>query len=176
MSAFSVESVISPVVHSPALKRGLLPRLWPFGRPRIVHRTFGVLRPYRNDQFWRGKVHFAPAGHRVGLSIHAGKAGPTDVQERVYHQIEKQYAAMLPRLLKALLPEYRKVREAQPAAGWPEAAQPDDLLKILSFGCIWLEQGARHPFVLSYQSDRDKNHEFHVFFRDGKLVNVAFEG
>lgn len=149
--------------------------MWPFRGPRIHHRTFGTLRPYRNGQFWRGKVHFGPAGHRVGLSIHAGKTGPTDAQERVYQQIETHYTALLSHILRAILPEYRKVRLAQPAAGWPEAAEPGDLLKVLSFGCIWLEQGAGHPFVLSYQSDRDKSHEFHVFFREGKVVNVAFE-
>ncbi|MDB5355253.1 MAG: hypothetical protein JWN24_1706 [Phycisphaerales bacterium] len=174
MTAFSFDGIVAPAAASPA-KRRLFSRLWPFRGSRIHHRTFGTLRPYRNGQFWRGKVQFAPAGHRVGVCIHAGHAGPTDAQERVYQQIEKHYAALLPHILAAMLPEYHKVRRAQPAARWPEAAEPGDLLKVLSFGCIWLEQGAGHPFVLSYQSDRDKNHEFHVFFREGRVVNVAFE-
>jgi hypothetical protein len=162
-------------INSMPTKRSLLSRIWPFLSKRIHHRTFGALKPYRNGNYLRTKADFEPVKKRVWLVIRADKAGPTHTQEKVYRQIEKHYAAMLPRVLKALFAEYQRVRHAQRHVPWPEVTKPTELMRIIPLDAIWLEEGQGHPFVFSYQSELDKDHEFHVFFRDGKLQNVAFE-
>jgi len=160
--------------HMPT-KPSLLSRIWPFLSKRVHHRTFGALKPCRNGNYLRTKADFEPTGDRVWLLIRADKSGPTHIQEKIYLQIEKHYRAMLPRVLKSLLAEYQKVRRVQPAIPWPEVTKPAELLKIIPLDAIWLEQGPGHPFVFSFQSELDKDHEFHVFFRDGKLESIAFE-
>ncbi len=153
----------------------MLSRLWPFSSRRAAHRTFGSLRPWRNGNYLRGRIDFAPLVNPIWLVIRADEAGPTHVQEKLYLQIQKHYLALLPRILKGLFAEYQRVRRAQMSVPWPEVSKPSELLKIIPLDAIWLEQGPGHPFVFSYQSGLDKDHEFHVFFRHGKFESVAFE-
>ena|SRR5665213_2933244 len=174
MTAMSAK--ISPIEAIPhKKKRTLMSRLWPLSGRRVKHHTFGTLKPWRNGRYLRAKTEFAPLGKRIWLVIRADDAEPSALQEKLFVQIEKHYPALLPRILKALLVEYHKVRRVQANVAWPEAAKPADLLKIIPLDAIWLEHGPGHPFVLSFQSELDKDHEFHVFFRDGKLESVLFE-
>ncbi len=149
-------------------------RLWPLAG-RAKHPTFGALKPWRNGRYLRAKADFAPLKKRIWLVIRADDHQPSPSQEKLFHEIEKHYSALLPRILKALHAEYQKVRQVQTQIAWPEAAKPADLVKIIPLDAIWLEHGHGHPFVLSFQSELDKDHEFHVFFRNGKLESVLFE-
>ena len=40
---------------------------------------------------------------------------------------------------------------------------------------VWLDDDSGHKFVLSFKHRKDKDHEFHVFFKNGKLEGVAAE-
>jgi len=167
-----------PPLDSPATpKRSLMSRLWPVASRQIDHRTFGALKPWRNGNYLRGKSDFKPLNKFVWIVIrNHGDSGPSPLQEKLFLQIEKHFSKVLPRVLRELFVEYQKVRQL-PTTGisWPMATKPSDLLKIIPLDAIWLEEGPGHPFVFSFQSQLDKDHEFHVFFRHGKLESVAYE-
>jgi len=173
MTALNVNPTLS-AAPTP-MKRSLLSRLWPFSSRRIVHRTFGSLKPWRNGNYLRGRADFGPESESIWLVLRAGASGPTHVQEKLYLQIEKHYPTLLPKMLKALLAEYHKVRQIQKQVKWPLVVKSEELLKIIPLDALWLEEGPGHPFVFSFQSELDPDHEFHVFFRNGKLESVAFE-
>jgi hypothetical protein len=156
-------------------RRSLISGLWPFSSRRVIHRTFGKLKPWRNGNYLRGRSGFGPLHKKIWLVIQADAQGPSQHQEKLYHQIEKHYATLMPRVLEALFAEYQKVRRIQIAVSWPQILKPADLPEIIPLDAIWLEDGPGHPFVFSFQSELDKDHEFHVFFRNGKLQSVAFE-
>ena len=159
-----------------------------FRRTRSIrHRTFGTLTPYREDRFWRGRVAFGPAGRRVWVTVPvpSGResAGPTEQQERLYLQLAQRYhEAVLPEALRALHREYQRVRRTCTQTRYPAVERPADLLRLIPLDEIWLDGGPEgngaapgHKFVLSYQSRRHKDHDFHVFFKDWQVESVASE-
>jgi hypothetical protein len=148
--------------------------MWFLPGKKLQHPTFGTLRPFRGGHFWRGRIVFPPTGKKVWLSIHAGDDGPTPAHEKIYNSLLSKYESILPRLTHVLYLEYQKVRKAHAETDWPKVSEAD-LLNEIPLHRLWLEEGAGHPFVLSFQSARDRDHEFHVFFRNGKLQNVSFE-
>ncbi|HET6247396.1 MAG TPA: hypothetical protein VFE47_06860 [Tepidisphaeraceae bacterium] len=174
MTVLSAPQSFEQAPATPA-RRSLLSRLWLFSSRRVVHRTFGTLKPWRNGNYLRTRAGFGPLKSNVWVVIRADSNGPTHHQEKLYLQIEKHYATLMPGVLQTLFAEYKKVRKIQSHVPWPEVAKAGDLPEIIPLDAIWLEQGPGHPFVLSFQSELDKDHEFHVFFRNGKLASVAFE-
>lgn len=156
-------------------RRSMLQRVWPFGARGVLHESFGRLKPWRNGNYLRGRVNFAPLGRPIWVVIRAIGDHPAPQQEKVFAQIEKHYTALAGKVFKRLLAEYERVRAAQPAVTWPAVACAAELSRIIPLDAIWLELGDGHPFVFSYQSELDKDHEFHLFFRHGKLDHVAFE-
>src|ERR1700760_1508492 len=120
-------------------------RMWPFPGKKLGHKAFGPLRPYRAGQFWRGRVDFKPLNTRIWLSIHAGSAGPTDGQEKLYLTLVKKYETILPKLLGALHHEYERVRKLPPDdPHWPRKSARE-LPGVIPLHSIWLEEGAGHP-------------------------------
>lgn len=152
--------------------------VWPFKRRSIRHRTFGRMRPARGGRFWQARVPFQPAGREVEIHITAAQpsgAGPTEAQEHLYRQLAHHYPSILRVALVALHREYKRVMVAQPQLHWPAAAGPHDLLHLAPLDRIWIDDTHGHRFVLSFQHRKDKEHEFHVFFRNWKLESVASE-
>lgn len=151
--------------------------VWPFKRRSIRHRTFGTLRPVRNGQFWQAKLPLEPrpAASPVEVQISAGADGPTEAQENLYLQLAKHYPKILAVALKAVHREYQRVVAAQPQLKWPQARGAADLRRLTPLGRVWLDDAHGHKFVLSFAHDHDKEHEFHVFFRNWKLESVASE-
>ncbi len=148
--------------------------IWPFPAKKLQHPTFGAMRAYRDGKFWRSHLLFAPVGRKVWVTVHAGKTGPTSEQDRLYRTLIAKYDQLIPRLVRALFVEYQRVRAAHPQVKWPKATEKE-LFGVIPLHRVWLEEGPGHPFVLSYQSRLDRDHEFHVFFKHGKLQNVSFE-
>jgi hypothetical protein len=148
--------------------------MWPLFGKKLNHPTFRAMRAYRDGKFWRSHLLFSPVQRKVWVTVHAGKSGPTSEQERLYKTLIVKYDQLIPRVTRALLMEYQRVRAAHPHVKWPKASEKD-LFQIIPLHRLWLEEGPGHPFVLSYQSKLDKDHEFHVFFKQGKLRNVSFE-
>ena len=150
--------------------------VWPFRNRSLRHRTFGRLRTVRNGKFWRARLPFQPAGRKVEVHIsRAAGEGPTDAQEKLFLRLASEYPAVMETALAALHSEYERVTHAQPHLRWPKASGPRDLLHLAPLDRIWLDDGHGHRFVLSFQHDADKEHSFHVFFRNWGLESVASE-
>jgi hypothetical protein len=174
MTALVANPTLEQIATRPA-GRSILSRIWPFSSRRVHHRTFGTLKRCRNGNYLSGRAEFSPLGKKIHLVIPADAKGSSHIQEKHYLQIEKHYQEILPELHTALFAEYEKVRRVHKSVPWPKIAGPGDLQTVIPLNSIWLEQGDGHPFVLSFQSKLDKDHEFHVFFRHGKLASIAFE-
>ena len=149
--------------------------LWPFQRRSIRHRTFGKLRPVRNGNFWQGRLALQPNAEDVELHISAGEAGPSAAQEKLYLQLAKHYPKLMDVALAALHGEYQRVTAAQPQLKWPPAHDVETLRRLTPLGRVWLDDAHGHKFVLSFDHGHDKEHEFHVFFKNWKLESVASE-
>jgi hypothetical protein len=111
----------------------------------------------------------------VDVHISAGTGGPTVEQESLFIKLAQQYPKVYESALKAVYGEYHRVRQLQPQLKWPTAADLADLERLTPLDHIWLDDHAGRQFVLSFGHSEDKEHSFHVFFKDGKLASVASE-
>lgn len=149
--------------------------VWPFRNRSVRHRTFGAIRRIRNGQFWRGRVPLPSVGKPVELHISAGKAGPTAEQESLFLRLTQQYPQFYRSALGAVHAEYQRVHNLQPQLKWPTPTDIHHLERLTPLDRIWLDDAPGRQFVLSFGHSRDKEHAFHVFFKDEKLASVASE-
>lgn len=149
--------------------------VWPFRSRSLRHRTFGTLKPIRNGGFWRSRMPLPQAPAPVDVHISAGSEGPTDQQESLFLKLSEQYPTVYRSALEAVHTEYNRVRQLQPQLKWPTAGDIAELEKLTPLNHIWLDDHAGRQFVLSFGHSEDKEHSFHVFFKDGKLASVASE-
>jgi hypothetical protein len=152
--------------------------VWPFRSRSIRHRTFGTLKPIRNGKYWRSRLPLPhPAGEkRVAVHISAaGRPGPTVEQESLFLRLSQQYPNVYQTALHAVHGEYLRVSQLQPQLKWPSAADIAAMEALTPLDHIWLDDHAGRDFVLSFGHSSDKEHSFHVFFKDGKLASVASE-
>jgi hypothetical protein len=149
--------------------------VWPFQSRSLRHRTFGTLKSIRNGKFWRSRMPLPQAKEPVDVHISAGKEGPTDQQESLFLKLSEHYPKVYRKALEAVHKEYNRVRQLQPQLKWPTAADISDLEHLTPLDHIWLDDHAGRDFVFSFVHSKDKEHSFHVFFKDGKLASVASE-
>ena len=150
--------------------------VWPFSPRSIRHRTFGTLKPVRNGKFLRARIPCPRGGQKpVELHITAGEAGPTAEQESLFLSLRQQYPSLYTDALRAVHGEYQRVRQVQPNLEWPTAGDVGELEPLTPLDRIWLDDASGKQFVLSFNHARDKEHSFHVFFKDGKVRSVASE-
>ena len=69
---------------------------------RRVDAQLGAIRYHREARFWEGASDFAPTGRQVELLIDASYRGPTEDQRSFFSELERRYAALLPRIASLL--------------------------------------------------------------------------
>lgn len=69
---------------------------------RREDRYFGTLRFLRDTRVWEGWIEFHPVGHRVEVLLSGTQEGKNDQQREFLIELEQQYVALAPTVMKLL--------------------------------------------------------------------------
>jgi hypothetical protein len=138
---------------------------------RLVHRH-GV---------WETKTPPPPLDSRGLLAFRAGGDGPTVEQLDAFTALGASYAALLSSIIPALFREYELLRKN----GWEllPAASAETMAAVTRLGAVVIDRdcSACLSYALYFYHESSQalellDHQLNVIVREGRVVDVLFEG
>lgn len=140
-------------------------------KPPLIDPFFGELRNLGSKQasVFDGKKWFAPAGKEVSLLIDADEAGPAQAQYDFYTTIERDYPALVARVIPVIEDEFRN---------WKDDFMIKDFATEFPLDHIHITKLNEEPlkWEMSFTSIHDLNHLFTIDFEGMEPMGVMIDG
>lgn len=142
-------------------------------RKEISHPTFGKLLFFElkapGTSYWEGEVHVEGHPEPVSLAIVAGESGPTASQEEFFRLIASDFSSVVFRCSPILKADYEQ---------WCNKPYPTEFLQEFKWVGLTIPRDGNdsNPWDISFDCASDTDHQFTVYFENGKAATGSVDG